>query len=231
MEGTRLRQVFLWTLVVSLCLTGAIAVGTLLFAEFDDRAGRILTTTALLGLASLLVIPAGALLDQGRAHPLAWALIAVVVAGFGFAEYAVWSDADPDWVWKLPLTLGAFAVAGAQAAASTSRLRPGDGRPLRALYWAAIGLGVAFAVLVAVAAWEEIEDASGYYRALGATAVAAVLASLLQPLLRRAGRRMERGARLVLELDREPSDEAVAAAVEALARHGVGAEVVRGPGV
>lgn len=229
MEATRLRRLFLWTLVVSLCLTGAIAVGTLLFAEFDDRAGRILTTTALLGLASLLVIPAGVLLDQGRGRALASALIAVVVVGFGFAEYAVWSDTDPDWVWKLPLTLGAFAVAGAQAAASTSRLRAGDGRPLRALYWAGIGLGVAFAVLVAVAAWAEIEDAAGYYRALGATAVAAVLVSLLQPLLRRVGRRPEHRARLVLELDREPTEEAVAAAVDALARHGVGAEVVARP--
>jgi hypothetical protein len=48
----------------------------------------------------------------------------------------------------------------------------------------------------------------------------------VQPLLRRASQRPEPRLRLVLELDREPSDEAVAAAVEALARHGVRADVV-----
>ncbi|MGH3037327.1 MAG: hypothetical protein ACRDMU_09115 [Gaiellaceae bacterium] len=224
MDGTLLRRLFLWTLVVSLCLTAAIAIGTLLFAEFDDRAGRILATTALLALASLLGLPAGVLLDQGRAPALAWGQIAVVVAGFALADYAVWSDGDPGWVWKLPVTLGATAGAGAQAAASTSRLRPDDGRRLRLLYWVAIALGTALAVLIAVAAWKEIQD-SGYYRFLGATAVAAVLASLLQPLLRRAAGPAERRVRLVLELDREPSPEAVAAAVEGLARHGVGAEV------
>ena len=39
-----------------------------------------------------------------------------------------------------------------------------------------------------VAAWAEI-DATGYYRALGAVAVLAVLATLLQPVLRRLGGR------------------------------------------
>lgn len=230
MDATRLPRLFLWTLVVSLCVTAAIAVGTLLFAEFDDRAGRILGTTALLALASLLGLPAGVLLDQGRAPALAWGQIAVVVAGFAFADYAVWSDADPEWVWKLPVTLGALAGAGAQAAVSTSRLGPDDERRLRVLYWVAIALSAALAALIAVAAWKEIES-EDYYRFLGATAVAAVLASLLQPLLRRAARPAKDRVRLVLELDREPSQEAVAAVVEALERHGVGADVVGRPRV
>lgn len=210
MDATRLRRLFLWVLVVSLCVTAALAVGTLLFAEFDDRAGRILATTALLALASLLGLPAGMLLDQGRARALAWSQIAVVVVGFGLADYAVWSDGDPEWVWKLPVTLGALAGAGARAAVSTSRLGPDDERPLRILYWVAIALSTALAALIAVAAWKEVES-EDYYRVLGATAVAAVLASLLQPLLRRTGRPTEHRVRLVLELDREPSQEAVTA--------------------
>jgi hypothetical protein len=224
-ETRGLRRVFLWALVVSLCLTAAIAIGTLLFAEFDDRAGRILATTALLALASLLGLPAGVLLDQGRALALAWGQIAVVVAGFAFADYAVWSDAHPEWVWKVPVTLGAVAVAGAQAAASTSRLTADDDRRLRVLYRVAIALGGTLTALVAVAAWKEIQ-AEDYYRVLGATAVAAVLASLLQPLLRRASRPAERKMRLVLELDREAPPEAVAAVVEVLAHHGVRAKGV-----
>ena len=58
-----------------------------------------------------------------------------------------------------------------------------------------------------------------------------MLASLLQPLLRRAARPAKDRVRLVLELDREPSQEAVAAVVEALERHGVGADVVGRPRV
>ena len=68
------------------------------------------------------------------------------------------------------------------------------------------------------------DDDAGYYRALGALAVATVLASLLQPIVRRLHGPPERRHELVLELDREPSEEAVAAAVETLAQHGIRAE-------
>jgi MFS family permease len=216
------RRLFLWTLIVSLCLTAALAIGTLLFAEFDETATRILLTTTFLAAASLLSLPAGVLLDQGRARPLAWVTIAASAAAFVAAMAAVWV-AEDEAAWKTALTIGLAAVAGAQASASTSRRSPGDGRWLGGLYIAGIVLTVALSALVAFAVWDEVQDSSGFYRALGAVAVAAVLATLLQPIARRLERQAPRGHRLVLELDREPSAEAVAAAVEALARHGLSA--------
>ena len=219
------RRLFLWALIVSLCLTAALAIGTLLFADFDDRATRILLTTTFLSVASLLALPAGVLLDQGRARQLGWATIALSAAGFVAAMVAVWTAEDDDRAWKVALTIGLAAVVGAQASASTVRRRPTDGGWLRGLYVGGIALSLLLAALIAFAVWEEVEDNAGFYRFLGATAVAAVLATLLQPLARRLERPPARARRLVLELDREPSDEAVAAAIEALARHGVGAQV------
>jgi hypothetical protein len=212
------RRLFLLALLASLCVTGAIAIGTLLFAEFDDTAGRILATTALLALASLFGLPAGVLLDQGRARELAWAVIAASLSGFVVAMVVVWA-VDVEWLWKLAFTLGLAAGTGAQAAATTSRARVGDRRPLRVLYWFGIVLSGAVAVLGAIAGWAELQDAAGYYRVLGALAVGAVLASLLQPILRRMEAPAERH-QLVLTLDSPASEEAVAAAVEALAKHG-----------
>jgi len=223
-ELTTARRLFLWTLVASLCVTAAIAIGTLLFAEFDDTAARILLTTTFLSVASLLSLPAGVLLDQGRAAGLAWGTIVAAAAGFLTVMVVVWAEPDEDWVWKLALTFGLAAVAGAQAAASTSRRSQADGRRLAWLYVLGIVLTIALATLIAVAVWWEIEDSSGYFRLLGATAVAAVLATLLQPILRRLARPAERGDELVLRLDQPPSDEAVTAAIDALALHGVHAE-------
>jgi MFS family permease len=219
------RRLFLWTLIVSLCLTAALAIGTLLFADFDDRAGRILLTTTFLSVASLLALPAGVLLDQGRGRLLGWATIALSAAGFVAAMVAVWAAEDDDRAWKVALTIGLAAVVGAQASASSVRRRPTDGGWLKGLYVGGILLSLLLAALIAFAAWEEVEDNAGFYRFLGATAVAAVLATLLQPLARRLEGPPARARRLVLELDREPSDEAVAAAIEALAQHGVGAQV------
>jgi hypothetical protein len=224
------KRLFLWALVVSLCVTAVIAIGTLLFAEFDDTAGRILATTALLSLASLLSLPAGVLLDQRRAVPLAWATIAAAAAGFVLAMVVIWGDPGEEWLSRITWTLWLGAGAGAQADVVTAVLRPGASRRLRVLNALSILLTSLLAALIAVAIWTE-PDSDAFARAMGALAIAAVLTSLLQPILQRIERPAPGGARLVLDLDEEPSEEAVAAAVEALAHHGVGARVAGVPKV
>lgn len=222
-QGGSGGRLFLWALVVSLCITAVVAIGTLLFAEFDETAGRILATTALLSLASLLSLPAGVLLDRRRVVPLAWATIAASAAGFALAMIVIWGERDEDLVARVTWTLWLAAGAGAQAAVVTSLLRPGDSRRLRVVHALSILLTAALAALIALAVWIE-PDFEAYARITGAVAVAAVLTTLLQPILRRVERPTERRTRLVLELDREPSQEAVAAAVEALEGHGLHAE-------
>jgi MFS family permease len=218
------RRLFLWALVASLCVTAAIAILTLLVAEFDDTAARILVTTTFLSLASLMSLPAGVLLDRGLAIPFAWTVIGLAAAAFAVAMGAVWVAEDTEWAWKLALTLGALAGAGAQAAATTARRRPDDGRPVVLLYVLSVFLGSTLAALIAAAGWQEVDDAT-YYRFLGAVAVAGVLASLLQPILRRiqrpaAGGRVE----LVLSLDRPAPKEAVDAALRELGDYGARVE-------
>jgi hypothetical protein len=223
MELTGGRRLFLWTLVASLSLTAAVAIGTLLFAEFDDTAARILGTTALLALASLLSLPAGVLLDRRRAIELAWTTITTAALAFGLAMVAIWGAREQESLAQTTWTLWLAAAAGAQASAVTSLLEPEDARRLRILHALSIVLASSLAALIALAIWIE-PDSDAYVRISGAVAVAAVLASLLQPIVRRLERPRERPHELVLRLDREPPPEAVTAAVEALARHGVHAE-------
>jgi hypothetical protein len=83
--------------------------------------------------------------------------------------------------------------------------------------------------MILAAVWRE-SDADEEVRFMGALAIAAVLATLLQPIVRRL-QRQPAGGELVLRVDHAPSDEAVSAAVEALARHGVRADVVGRPQV
>jgi hypothetical protein len=223
------RRLFLLTLVVSLCLTAALAIGTLLFGDFDENGGNLVATTAFLSLASLLALPAGVLLDHGRAPLLAWAVIGSAAAGFAFAELALWGS-DDDLAWKLALIFGLAALAGAQAAATTWPLGPDDGPGLVWLYWIGIALTTGLAAMISLAVLNETDDEGGV-RLMAATAIAALLATLLQPIVRRLQRPAGRTYDLVFRLDTAPSDDAVAAAVEALERHGVSADVVSRPRV
>jgi hypothetical protein len=214
------RQVVFRLLALSLAATGLIAIGTLVFGQFDDTAGRILGTTGALAFFSLLTLPAGVLLDQDRHRVLAVGTITLAAFGLIAILSLVWRGGDEsEQGWKLAASVTAFAVASAQAAAITSRRRMRDSQTITLLYWFATSAGLVLATLGTAAIWGEIEG-SGYYRAVGALAVANVVAVLLQPTLRRLARTAS-STRLVLAFDRAPSGEALDAALRALGPYGV----------
>jgi hypothetical protein len=183
-----MRRLFLLALVASMCATAALAVGILLFSDFDETAARILGTTAAISFFSILALPASVLVDRGRVRGLAFASLGVTSIGFLLVLALLWVDWDDvsEALWQWAVTWAVFAVAGTQACATTIRRRDDDSRAVRALYAVGIGLTFAAATMAVVATWKEI-DATGYYRALGAVVVLGVLVTLLQPALRRFG--------------------------------------------
>jgi hypothetical protein len=103
------KRIFGLALVGALCTSALIAI--LLFGEFDDTTARILATTGLIGLFSLVSLPGGVLLDQGRYAGLAWVVITLAAAGFLLAMTLVWGDEGDDTIWQLAGSV--TAVAGA----------------------------------------------------------------------------------------------------------------------
>jgi hypothetical protein len=171
-----------------LLATAGLAIGFLLLADFNERTWKVIGTTALLSGFSLLGLPGAALLDQGRAIALRWANLLLSGAGLTLSLVLVWSESDSERSWKVLVVLVAFGGATAQASGTTARRRADDPRSVQLLYLGALAGGVLLASLISLAAWQEIED-EGFYRFLGALAVAEVLAVVLQPILRRtAGR-------------------------------------------
>jgi hypothetical protein len=225
---TDLRRLFLWALVVSLSATALLAIGFLLLADFDDRTWKIIATTALISGFSLLAMPGGALLDRGRAVMLGWATLALAGYSLAHALFLLWTEDETGW--KVLVGGVAFTGACSQASATTSRWREDDSQAVRALYFAGIGGAFFVAALVVLAAWQEIED-DGFYRFLGAVAVAVLLVTILQPIVRRAGgggpRRQfavtvvtDDGEEVERELDERDFAAAAAAAIRAAERAG-----------
>jgi hypothetical protein len=224
------RRLFLQTLIVSLCLTAAIAIGTLLFGDFEGEAARVIFTTIFLAIASALALPAGVLIDHGRVPVLARVALVTTAAALAVSLFALWTDASDDWPWQLAATLSLCALLGAQVSVSTWPRSASDGPGVTWLYWIAIALSSVLVAVVSAAIWGSADE-EGTARLIGALAVAAILTTLLQPIVRRLQRPARRDLELVLRLDEAPSDAAVAEAVEALERHGVKADVVSRPRV
>ena len=181
-----LRSLFFRALIVSLTATALIAIGVLLFAEFNDTTGKVIATTALVSAFSLLGMPGGALLDQDRAVWLGWLTLTLAAAGLAYSLVLLWTESDAGW--KLLIAGVAYTVACSHAAATTGRRRETDPPSVRILFVAAIAGTILAATLAAYAAWQEVEDNETFYRVLGALVVADLLATVLQPVLRRAGR-------------------------------------------
>ena len=142
------------------------------------------------------------LLDQRRLQPLALANLGLAVLGFVLAMNLVWIEWDDavDASWKSLVVVTAAAGALAQAGGVESRRRDGDPAWVRRLAIASHASAVLLAALISIAAIEEVED-DGYYRALGAAAVANVLLVALQPVLRRLGGAAGAAHRLACVMD------------------------------
>jgi hypothetical protein len=238
MELTIGKRLFGLVLVVALCASAFLAVGILLFGEFDETQARILVTTALIGFFSLLALPGGVLLDQGRDLPLAWAAIGLAAVSFIVAMNLTWGDAESENLWKVAGSATAITGAFAQTATAMSRRRAVDPPSVVILFLLSVASVSLLALLILIAIWESVEDNEGFYRFLGAVAVINLLLVLLQPVARRIGRKpaaapaeeTRAGAyRLVFVLDAAPPEAAVEEARQALERGGVTVESVDQP--
>jgi hypothetical protein len=230
-----LKRTFLRVLIASLLATAALAIGFLLLADFNERTWKVIGTTALLSAFSLLGLPGAALLDQGRAVLLGWTNLLLAAVGLTYSLALLWSESDRGW--KLLFFVVAFTGAAAQASGTTARRRADDPPSFAWLYLAALAGAVLLASLISLAAWQEIED-EGYYRFLGALAVAEVLMTILQPILRRTAARpkaapagaatsfsftctLDDGREVSCSKDEPDFASAVAAAITELERSGV----------
>src|SRR5215218_6694760 len=201
MDG-QARGLFRRAVAASLVATAALAMGTLVLGDFGETEGRILLTTASISFFGLLGLPAGVLLDQRRRRPLAIAELATSGLAFLLALNLIWIQWDDagDAAWKSFVVVTTVAGALTQAAGVEVRRRQTDPAWISRLALASHATGALLATLVAVAALAEI-DSGGYYRGLGAVAVANVLLVALQPILRRMAGQPAAAYRFVCVLD------------------------------
>jgi hypothetical protein len=183
------KRFVLRVVAVSLCVCGGLAVLFLLFGEFDGASWRILTTTVLLALYSLLALPGALLLGQGRSSILVWSAVVLAALGFLWSLRVVWGGFDgADGSWRLLVTLTACATAVTQVCATTARRRKTDPPSVDRLYAVSNLFAYAAAGMLTLAAWDMLGAGPLFWRLLGALAVLDLLSVALQPALRSRAR-------------------------------------------
>lgn len=87
----RLKRVFLWALVASLVTCTAIAVGVLLFGQFNETTARILGTLAALAVHSAIALALAAALEGQRTPGLSRIGLVLFAASFVVLMICVWT--------------------------------------------------------------------------------------------------------------------------------------------
>jgi hypothetical protein len=174
---------------VAFCVCGGLAVLFLLFGELEGASWKILTTTVVFGLYSLLALPGAKLLDQGRSSILAWSAVLLAALGLLWAFRIVWSGLDDaDGSWRLLVTLTACSTAVSQVCATTARRQATDPASVDRLYALSNLLVYSLAGIVTLASWNAVGSGALLWRTVGVLAAVDVLSIVLQPLLRSRAR-------------------------------------------
>jgi hypothetical protein len=174
---------------VAFCVCGGLAVLFLLFGELEGASWKILTTTVVFGLYSLLALPGAKLLDQGRSSILAWSAVLLAALGLLWAFRIVWSGLDDaDGSWRLLVTLTACSTAVSQVCATTARRQATDPASVDRLYAVSNLLVYSLAGIVTLASWNAVGSGALLWRTVGVLAAVDVLSIVLQPLLRSRAR-------------------------------------------
>ncbi len=233
---TRRRAVLL-AVAALLTASSLLAVAILLIGRFGTVEGRILGTTALLGGFGILALPAAMLLDQGRAHRLAGALLVLCGVSAALLIVLIWRDEPSEAFGKSAATAAAIAIGLAQAAALLARRSDVEPRVVRILFAVSTILAALATAVFSSLVWSDSGDGV-WARILGALVVLDLLTAALQPLLARA-RAAGVQVRMRVTVDSGASEEVsaqgrdVAAAVavgirrlEAHGRHVVAVELI-----
>ena len=205
---TTLRRVLLIGMATALSVSALLGILVVLMGDFGGDSARVLGTSALVGLFSVLALPAGVLLDQGRNRSLARLALGLDALAFLLIEAALWNLTEE---WKPALVVTLFAAALAELCTLQARSRPGESQTARLLVVVASTLAIVLALLLSAAVLD-FGPSSGSFQLVAVVAIANFLLVLLQPIFRRLGEEPQRpvvapaggGHRLLLVVDRLP---------------------------
>lgn len=198
-----LRKSALRLLIISIVISGALAIAALVTGEFGRLQAKVLLSALATSGASICGMACGAAWDQGRWRPAALGGLGVVLVTLTITLFAFWIEPEPINTWMNTVATG-WLLSVAAAHASLLGLARTD----RLLAWvrtSSIVLGFVLAIGIALPIWSTVyQDNNAYFRGLGVVGVLMLTGSLGLPVAARL-----KGLRAADEPDTDAPDTRV----------------------
>lgn len=178
------KKLALWFLIVSVALSAAFGIITIISGNFGDFEGRVILTTITISAASICALAAGAFWESRSARILPGVAVAFAILAAGLIIIGIWVKIGGDEYWRSTATVGVLTIASAQACIiSLARLAP------RFAWTRTVALlGISFlAASIIITIWGEI-NSDGFFKAMGATAILVAALTIMMPIFHRLSR-------------------------------------------
>lgn len=180
--GSRIRRIFLWTMIGSFCLAAAAGIFVLIGVSFDETGARVLGTTLTVGLFSLAMLCCGAVFNR-RTQLVGVAGVVICLLTLGWSIFLIWSDGYHEWnVYQVLLTGITFTVAFSFASLVLASATHRD-KLVRSLLGSFLVLLIASILLTLLLIWDQGWEGELFPRAYGIVLILAVLCGVVAPLL------------------------------------------------
>ncbi len=182
----RWRRIAVIAIIVSLSVTALVGIFAVLFGTFNEVQGRIMLTTGLIGVASILALCDLAALDRAFRW-LSIAGLALVGVTLIVGLILIWTDwdggLDAEVLWKTFGLAGFAAVSAAHG--SLLLLLGGRTNPVvRFGLWVTLGLiATLYLLLAALIVTNGDVGSEGYARFIGTVAILDVLGTIVVPVV------------------------------------------------
>jgi len=190
LHSTKLRSYFIKALIGSLIVAAGAGIVTLLFGTFDILQARILLTTLLIGIYSIICLCCMTAFS-GRFAP--WGLIGIGVSSLSLilGLIAAWMDFDTGWelFGQIVKYFAIFGIVGVSIGHQSLLLRLIGKATLQAqalIFGTVLVIGIVAAMLVLPLLLEDFELGDAYWRMMGVFAILDVLGSIITPVMARA---------------------------------------------
>ena len=200
MESINLRRLFLYLLIGSVALSAVIGIGVLLLGDFGMIEVRVLMTTMVITIVSVLGLACGAYIEVrgGKYVPLAGIALSVIAGLMSF--FIIWNVLDDEEVF-IKTFLTATLLAAACSHVSLLSLARLDRRFSWTRITAVICIVLLCAILLFILWFEPMGESDLIYRILGVLGILLASITVITPVLHRLSSAEETDA--IGALDRE----------------------------
>jgi hypothetical protein len=173
----------------ALTLAAVVGIVALYAGDFSDLDWQVLMTVGAVALFNLTALEGAYALrrDGDLAVPIGGLTMVVSAIALAIVLYVIWGptdfEGDSDTIFRLAYGGLAWSIALGHISLLMGRRRSADGGGVKALLAGAVGLTAGLAtMLTVVLVTPDTDPGEGFWRSLAATAILAVLASILLPI-------------------------------------------------